>query len=173
MRKIYIDMDGTLVEFDKSASLEQITSPGYFSERPAMKNMVEAVDKLLDKSSILGLDINILTSVFNDTHSKADKRKSVEAILPRLKEKIIFVPYGENKSDYIGECNSSDILLDDFSANLHSWKGIGIKVLNGINNTKRTWKGFIVNADSDADVIYKTIVGILFATPKKEDSMAG
>lgn len=69
--------------------------------------------------------------------------------MPELShKKRIFVKYNDNKKDYIdGGITSSDYLIDDYTKNLIDWKnagGTGIKYLNGINHTNKTWEGFLL-----------------------------
>lgn len=165
--KLFIDMDGVVCVF-KYAPLEQITSKGYFLSLEPMEKMIAAVKELS-----VEYDTYILSSVFNDDHSVIEKQSWIMQYIPELQNKAFFVPYGESKSDYIekmfGEkvdCNA--FLIDDFTRNLRQWKGTGIKLYNGINGTKKTWDGYSVNYQSTANVIAKTIKGIIYAVSTNE-----
>lgn len=159
---IFVDMDGTLNEFNKEASLEEVSSAGYFRNRPPFFNMVNAIKRL---NKIGNNDIYILSSVFVDEHSIEDKNTWLDKYLPDIdRDHRIYVPYGYSKSKYIenlGISSRKSILIDDFTKNLNDWPGIGIKYLNGINNTKKTWEGFVVNGKAKEDIIYKTLAGII------------
>lgn len=163
--KIYFDMDGTLAVFNKDASLEDLHRNGYFKDLKPMENMVSAVKAMIKQ----GYNVYILSSVLNNDYSIPDKTSWLKEYLPELsEEKIIFVPYGASKSEYLAEKSSSDILVDDFSKNLHEWHGVGIKVLNGINWNNKTWHGYLVDAFSSIDAIVTTIAGIsMFLKPSK------
>ena len=60
--------------------------------------------------------------------------------------------YGDQKSKYIpNNINSNDYLIDDYTKNLIDWKqsgGTGIKFLNGINHTNKTWQGLLLTNDN-------------------------
>ena len=81
------------------------------------------------------------------------------------RDRRIFVPYGTDKGEYLKSIgfnpNGSDILLDDFTPNLRTWHGVGVKLLNGINGTHGTWTGYVVNGKGSADVVAKSLLGIL------------
>ena len=58
-----------------------------------------------------------------------------------------------NQSDslYNHQLNSNDYLIDDYTKNLIDWKqsgGTGIKFLNGINHTNKTWQGLLLTNDN-------------------------
>ena len=62
------------------------------------------------------------------------------------------MPYGVPKLDYIIlREDTTNILIDDFSKNLHEWEkgknNIGIKYYNGINGNHGTWKGNSINPE--------------------------
>lgn len=164
---LFFDMDGTIAEWNNDASIEEVTAPGYFINRKPMQQMLNALDSLMSVD-ISGLEICILSSVFTDNHSIKEKREWLNTHLAnKIKRKNqFFVPYGESKYDYIKNHISLEdkrvVLVDDFTKNLKEWEGLGIKCLNGINNTHGTWDGYVVNANSTSDVIYRTILGILF-----------
>lgn len=157
-QRIFVDMDGTLCEW-KYASIEEVAAKGYFLSLAPQQSVVNAVKKLIQTGKY---EVIVLSSVFNDDHSIQEKNEWLDQHLPELKKRI-YVPYGEKKKDFIANKEATDVLLDDFSKNLHEWHGIGIKVMNGVNGTKGTWKGFLVNGLASEDVIYKTLIGITLA----------
>lgn len=168
-RKVFIDMDGTIVRWNSEASIEEVSTEGYFKVQPSIESMVEATRLMLNDNDI---DVYILSSVFRDEHSIEDKNFWLDRYLPHLSIcKRIYVPYGESKWEFIKSrmIKNSDIslfqgekpiLIDDFTKNLKEWEGVGIKCLNGINNTKGTWDGYFINAQSKAECIYNTVKGI-------------
>lgn len=152
-------MDGVLATFHPEKSLEEISEPGYFENLEPMQNVIDAVSELYGTK-----DIYILSSVLNNTCA-AEKDRWLGKYLPYIdKEHMFFVPYGIDKSDYVREvtglASTADILVDDFTYNLKEWHGVGVKLLNKINNTNRTWTGFVVNGNADTNIIYDTIRGI-------------
>ena len=158
-RRLFFDMDGVLATFHPEKSIEEISEPGYFENLEPMQCVVNAVKELCKMN-----DIYILSSILND-ECAVEKRKWLNKFLPCINsERMLFVPYGTDKSDYVreitGEIITDDILVDDFTYNLVKWHGVGIKLLNKINNTNRTWTGFIVNGNADSNIIYYSISGI-------------
>lgn len=160
-RRVFVDMDGVLATFHPEKSIEEIAQPGYFRSLEPVKDVVDAVNKLIKRDDIA---VYILSSVLNNT-AACEKREWLKEYLPGIaKECIFFVPYGEDKSSFVrnltGVVSTDDLLIDDFTFNLKSWHGVGVKLLNKINNTNRSWDGFVVNGNANYDTIYTSVVGI-------------
>lgn len=139
MKKIiYIDMDGTLAKWDSNATTEDTKKKGFFLSRKPQSNLIAAVKKLMKNKEI---ECCVLSAVYGNAAAD-EKRKWLEKYLPGISS--VFVPYGQNKADYIPSEQPS-VLLDDYSVNLHNWisvpGNIGIKFRNGINGTNGTWRG--------------------------------
>ena len=167
-RRIFVDFDGTLAEFKKGTPLEVVGSKGYTLTLDAIKGMTESVNFLADEEvSPLAEECEwyLLSAVLNKD-CEEDKNEWVDKEAPSIKRTHrLFVPYGTPKSEFLKENgiepSPSDILLDDFSENLRAWHGVGVKVLNGINNTHGTWRGFMLNGLSDAKTVSKALLGII------------
>lgn len=159
--KLYVDMDGTIVEWQSDKTIEEVATKGYFRDIPVVKNVLSAVKQLIAENNI---EVYILSSVFNDGHSIEDKKHWLRKNIPEIKlENMVFVPYSEKKADYV-PVNSSTYLLDDLSKNLHEWEragGIGIKAYNGINGNNGTWTGFSIHSAMTPDKLYKQLIGII------------
>ncbi len=161
-RRIFVDMDGVLATFHPEKSIEEIALPGYFRELEPEVNVISAIKGLLNDSNS---EVYILSAVLNNT-AASEKREWLKEYLPGIKnENIFFVPYGENKSSFVrnmtGSVSTDDILIDDFTFNLRTWHGVGVKLLNKINNTNRTWNGFVVNGNAVSDIIRDSIKAIV------------
>jgi 5'(3')-deoxyribonucleotidase len=164
-QRVFVDMDGVLATFHPEKSIEEIAVPGYFVDLEPMKEVVEAINKLISSKQ---QDVYILSAYLNKAAAQ-EKIAWLSKYLPAMEShKILLVPYGTDKSEFIkNETQSrrkSDILIDDFTFNLNTWHGTGVKLINKINNTKRSWTGFIVNGNADAQTIYASIKGICYAT---------
>ena len=162
-KRLFVDMDGVLCIFNKEASIEELTSAGYFSNLLPQESVKDAITLLLDEDNV---EIFILSSVFQDDHSANEKADWLNSYgLEAIDESHrLFAPYGTSKSSYLEETvglKKDDFLLDDFSKNLHEWHGTGIKLYNGINGTKGTWFGYSVHAKCSADIIANTLLGIM------------
>ena len=160
---IYIDMDGVQAVYGKGDTVEEMGKPGYFRSRPVQENVIELMQALnIDEH----INLIILSSVFKDDHSAADKLMwLMEQDLGDVR--VVFVPEGESKAEH-AFTGGLNILIDDFSKNLFEWESkgpgyVGIKFLNGINGTKGSWvkrNGFTLDASMPADELYDKIVEI-------------
>ena len=142
--RLFVDMDGTLAAFRKVTALEELYERGYFSGLRPQENVVTAIRRLARGPSV---QVYVLSAVLFDSHYALDEKNSwLDRYLPELgREQRIFVPCGESKALYISSylC-PEDILLDDYTVNLEDWRmhgGTGVKLLNGINHTRRSWDG--------------------------------
>ena len=142
--RLFVDMDGTLAAFRKVTALEELYERGYFSGLRPQENVVTAIRRLARDPSV---QVYVLSAVLFDSHYALDEKNAwLDRYLPELgQEQRIFVPCGESKALYISShlC-PEDILLDDYTVNLEDWRmhgGTGVKLLNGINHTRRSWDG--------------------------------
>lgn len=141
--RIFFDLDGTLATWGKLEYEEQLFEQGYFKNLPPMKESVKQANSLIEQ----GYDVYILSKYLEDSkYALNEKKEWVAKYLPQIKpENCIYVKYSENKSDCIPHgINRNDFLIDDYSPNLFEFCDAGgqaIKILNGINHTKGTWKG--------------------------------
>lgn len=158
--KVFFDMDGVLAEFNKNASFEELWEPGYFFNRPAMVNMVEALTMLIE--SDIGECVYIRSAVLPNGFAAKEKEEWIHKYLPQLSnDHIQFVECGSSKAEGLDFSKNKLFLVDDFSHNLHEWKGVGIKVYNGINGTNQTWKGYAIKSDMTPTVIFRQLYGII------------
>lgn len=164
MNTIYVDMDGVLVEFDPSKSIEEVATPGYSRNLKPMQDMCNAIRAL---SVTEGLQVRILSAVISGA-AAIDKKIWLNKFLGKnFADNAIFVPYGIPKSRLV----EPGYLIDDFSKNLHEWRGIGIKVYNGINGHNGTWRGYSVHAHSSWENIYNQLLGIIMVNEMMNDAI--
>jgi len=159
---LFVDMDGTVARW-QDVSLEEVTKEGYFTSLQPHENVIEAIRLLIHR----GVRVKILSSVFVDDHSKAEKFEWLDRYMPFIPAKDrIFTPYGSPK----GECKEvkeevrKAFLLDDNSDVLHHWlddNREGIKILNGVNGTKGTWHGYTVRNNMVPTQLANQIYGIM------------
>ena len=134
---VYVDMDGCLAKWDENASFADTYRGGFFLSRLPEERLIEAVIILFER----GVDVRICSKVYN-------RRAAIEKTIWLRNHGLgliptIFVPYDENKSDYIKK-TGINLLVDDYSENLREWQKAGnaaIKFRNPINGTKGTWQG--------------------------------
>ena len=158
-QRIFFDMDGVLAVWSDTP-IEDVAKKGYFAGLPTQENVVNAF-KILELQT--GIELFVLSSVFSDDHSEADKRIWVAKHLGLADTHQIYCPYGREKETAVGDfggIRASDVLIDDFTRNLRHWSGIPIKLYNGINGTKETWRGHSVHAAMEADILARQIYAI-------------
>lgn len=163
--KLYVDMDGTIAKFHHVDTLEVLYEKGYFLNLEPIEKVLKAVKSIIRKDEI---DVAILSAVLNSDYALDEKHLWLDKNLPEVQERI-FMPCGEDKREYVNNLSEHSFLLDDYTSNLQQWcdekngqaHGTGIKLLNGINHSKKTWKGEIVDAESEtlAEDIINVIEG--------------
>lgn len=143
--RLFIDLDGTLAVFTPVDQIETLYEEGYFRNLKPHGNVIEGVKFFMKANP--QTETYIMSSVLVDSrYAENEKNAWVDQHLSEIdRDHRIFPPCGENKADYVpGGIRKTDILLDDYTDNLLSWKeqgGTGIKLMNGINGTKGRWDG--------------------------------
>ena len=146
MKRIFLDLDGTLARFNVKNALERFDNEkGFFANLLAYKG-IEIVNELAREDNLF-----IISASPNEQADK-DKMIWLEKYLPNIKqENITICRIGENKarvieSKYNIEINEQCYLLDDYTKNLNEWEsvgGIGIKRITKVaDNSTKKWKGF-------------------------------
>lgn len=147
---IYVDMDGVQAVYGDGDTVEKMSEVGYFRNRPVQKNVIDFIKKI---SADERFYVAILSAVFDDDHSKEEKKQwLIENGLGGVD--TIFTPCGACKADYI-KTVGLNILIDDYSKNLLEWENqgkgfMGIKFDNGINGNIGKWKrrrGIVLNKE--------------------------
>ena len=134
---VYVDMDGTLARWE-AVDVKETFRRGYYAGRTPEPEMVHLIRMLKAR----GVDVRILSCAYANGYAAPEKNRWLDvqglSDIPR-----IFVPYGEDKADYIPRFSGA-ILIDDYSPNLFAWEAqgnVGVKFYNGINGTHGTWRG--------------------------------
>lgn len=168
--KIFFDMDGTLCEFLKVGP-DVWSKPGYSRKLPPLRNMVDAVRLLIASGE--KPEIYICSAAVSMDFAVEDKKywlKQNKIDIPE--ENMLFVPYGCSKKEAIEKfmeekgkkIEGGDLFIDDYTANLIDVGRISaitpIKILNGINDTNRTFKGMRISAFSSAVDIAMMLLGV-------------
>lgn len=180
--RFFIDMDGTLAKWN-NVEFEQLFEKGYYRNLEPNRDILDEVKTLITRNE----DIYILSCVLPESqYAFNEKKEWLKEYLPELsEEKYIFVPYGQNKADYLKEhyspITSSDYLIDDYTKNLQEWKeygGTGVKYLNGINHTKGTWQGKIIYSQKlkqlipDNDLHYANLISLVNSEYAKQNTFS-
>lgn len=169
-RLLCVDMDGVLAKWNASAPAEAIycESSRYFLTCCLQRNLRDSLIDLWNE----GFMAVLLTAYLNRQalldktawkNAPVDRTVMIDGIevrgagLPMIP--IIGVPYGQRKGDFVDEHNA--VLLDDFGQNLKAWEGVGVKFLNGINNSHGTRYRYSISADMPAAVIANRLAYII------------
>ena len=151
MKKLFLDMDGTLAMFNskKNALKRFDNEKGFFASLKPFVN-IDTINQLVDNNVV---EVFIISASPNE-QADFDKKQWINTYLPRVKpENICFCRLGQNKAQIIKEQLNIDIdnncyLLDDYTKNLIEWNnsnGIGIKRLTSLaNNSRKIWKGLSI-----------------------------
>lgn len=161
MRRFFIDMDGVLAKWE-DASLEEMTSPGFFKSRKVDENVCAMLKHLIKKQEPEGIEVYILSSYLLPI-SKEEKIQWNSEYTQIPLNRQIYVQYGENKAtalECVGGVREGDILLDDFTKNLNEWPGVAVKLYNGINGTHGTWQGYSIHNKMTPDKMLIQLDGI-------------
>ena len=175
--RLFVDMDGTLAEFRKlSIEIDEmedvqtaqdrlhniLRTPGYFRSLAPQKNVVDAVKRIAESGEI---EVFVITCFLENCSALEEKNDWLNEYLPMIGlDHRIFVPDGENKSAYVpGFIGKNDYLLDDYTDNLYQWNvfGTGIKMLNGINSTKGSWKYNALSCNRPPEELAQDIMRIV------------
>lgn len=157
---IFFDMDGVLAKWDTESAVEDTFLPGYFLNREPDQVMINSLRTLLSH----GYDVRILSAVYPGLIYRAEKEEWLRKYVGNVP--AIFTPCGESKAHYVTlAAGQKAILIDDYTRNLVMWECegaeyIGIKYLNGVNNTRGTWSGFRIAYQMDVPHVVKTIEAI-------------
>ena len=158
MKRLFVDMDGTLAEwrkikinidkFEDARRVQDILykilkSAGYYRTLKPHVNVVKAIKELTKEDDI---EVFICSCYIPDCRAKVEKEDWLKEYLPEIdKEHMLFVPDGEDKTVFIpGGVKEGDFLLDDYTKNLLDFNvagGVGIKLLNNVNESKGSWFG--------------------------------
>ena len=147
---LFCDMDGTLAKFYyKKNCLEKMYEQGYFETLP-LYVMARAINNFANKDTCV--NIYILSACIDSPYCEQEKTQWLLKNMPNISPtNFIFTKAGDNKvlkakrevenfGEYI------NILLDDYTLNLELWQAynplcMGIKFLNGMNDTTKSWQG--------------------------------
>lgn len=145
MKKIFLDLDGTLARFNVRNALERFDKEeGFFANLLAYKD-IEIVNELAKNNSLF-----IISASPNEQADK-DKMIWLTKYLPNINiDNITICRIGENKAKIIQDkynitINDNCYLLDDYTKNLNEWEsfgGKGIKRITSVaDNSTKKWQG--------------------------------
>ena len=148
MKKIFLDLDGTLARFNVKNALQRFaTEKGFFANLKAYKN-IEEINELAKGGNVY------IISASPNLQADNDKMKWISEYLFNVpSENIVICRVGENKAEVIKSklniiIDKTTVLLDDYTKNLVEWEsagGVGIKRLTKVaDNSTGKWKGLAI-----------------------------
>lgn len=147
---LFIDMDGTVAKFYyKKNCLEKMYEQGYFENLPSYA-IAKHIDNFAKQNTCV--NVYVLSACVDSKYCEQEKVAWLLKNMPNISpNNFIFTKVGEEKVKKAMASISGDfyeyinILLDDYTLNLEQWTEIesciGIKFLNGINDTTKSWQG--------------------------------
>lgn len=144
MKKIFLDLDGTLAKFNVKNALQRFDNEiGFFAKLGAYKG-IEEINEMAKQGNVY-----IISASPNEQADK-DKMTWIEKYLNNIpKANRLICRVGENKAEYLKtkgiQIDKNCYLLDDYTKNLTEWEtvgGIGIKRITKVaDNSTKKWKG--------------------------------
>lgn len=145
MKRIFLDMDGTLARFNVRNALARFENEkGFFANLLAYKG-IENINEMVKNGNVY------IISASPNMYADMDKKVWLKKYIPNLKnEYILLCRNGQNKAKFIEnklgiKIDKNCYLLDDYTKNLIEWEevgGIGIKRITTVSdNSTKKWKG--------------------------------
>lgn len=161
-RRLFVDMDGTMVTWRAAEREEDLLEPGFFLNAPANIEVVKAVNALSGDQDV---EVFSLSAYFTESaYALQEKNEWLDTRTKIRGENRVFCPYGADKTLFVpGGIRPDDVLLDDYTPNLVAWakRGCAVKLLNGINGTKGTWTGPALPMAMGAELLAEALRKIL------------
>ena len=162
MNKLFLDFDGTLVEF-KYVGADQYSAPKYIFSLEKHNNVIQAIKYIIRNEM---MEVFLVGAVLPYEHCITDRDEWFDRFLPEVdKAHRIYTPVGAKKADYIN-ISKGDVFLDDWNGNLNELKHTNVepvKLVNRVNDVHRTWDGARIWFNQDYTSIAYTLYGLSLA----------
>ena len=145
MKKIFLDLDGTLARFNVRNALKRFDNEkGFFANLLAYKG-IETINEMAKAGNVY------IISASPNEQADVDKIEWICKYLPNINllTNVLICRCGDNKAEYLKSkgltIDNESYLLDDYTKNLIEWEnagGVGIKRLTSVSdNSRGLWKG--------------------------------
>jgi 5'(3')-deoxyribonucleotidase len=138
---------------------------GYFAKLP-LYSMATRLNDFAEKDTCV--NVYILSACIDSKYCEQEKVEWLLKYMPNISPtNFIFTKIGESKVlkartmvENFDEC--INILLDDYTLNLEQWQAqsmlcMGVKFINGINDTTKSWQGARVKTFSQLETILQKL----------------
>lgn len=152
----------------RGSILRRLIKPGWFSSLKSYQNVVDAVRLISEQG---GVEVFTLSAVLPDSpYAVEEKNLWLDHHAPFIDAAHrLFTSNGAEKFKAVpGGIKQADLLLDDYSVNLSAWVSAmpghtkAVKLLNGINGTKGTWRGPVVSRFAPPSQIQDFLIQQIF-----------
>lgn len=148
MKKIFLDMDGTIARFNVRNALARFEKEeGFFAKLLAYKG-IEEINEMAKAGNVY------IISASPNAQADTDKIAWLCKYLPNINllTNVFICRCGDNKADFLRAkgitVNADTVLVDDYTKNLTEWEsagGVGIKRLTKCaDNSRGLWKGLAI-----------------------------
>ena len=147
MKKIFLDLDGTLAKFNVRNALQRFESEiGFFANLGAYKG-IEIINEMAKVGNVY------IISASPNKQADSDKMIWIERYLSNVpKANRLICRVGDNKAEFLKSkgirIDTQCYLLDDYTKNLTEWESVGgvdIKRLTSVaDNSTGKWKGLAI-----------------------------
>ena len=158
--RLFVDMDGTFCKWQHVEQFEKLLEKGFFLSMDENQSVVAAVREIISNRK----DIEVYTlsaTLAENPYAIEEKDAWLTAHIPELDTSHrLYSRCGSQKSEIVpGGNRASDVLLDDYTHNLLDWSKCsrGMKLCNGINDTRKTWQGARAYASEDSTALANDI----------------
>lgn len=154
--RLFVDMDGVMAKWRSTSKVEELMEEGFFADMYPQRQVIEAVQSIAEEGKAA---VFVLSKYLEESpYALAEKNEWLDKYIPIIDgEHRLFCPCNKQKADMVPDgIQEWDVLLDDYTVNLNEWVaagGIGLKLMNGVNGTKGTWKGRRVAAELAEDIV--------------------
>lgn len=142
MKRLFIDMDGTLAKFhDEVMYLERMYEEGFFRNLKPFENMVNGIKEFIRMHP--DIEVYVVSAAIKSEYVQKEKDEWLDQYLPEIPaERRLYPTVGSSKAEFVKNAtgisiSKDDFLLDDYNKGLRDWElagGTGIKCHNNINH---------------------------------------